>query len=283
MGLICKGCEPFQCNTMFKCQRSYCLPWSYIWDGKWDCPEGDDERRNPVCSNKINCLNMYKCRYKKVICLELGNICDSERNCPAGDDEMFCQLTDQICPSTCQCLLLAVRCRFLNFNFKEGSYFLFNVFVSVDISNSNLYSLVQMQGKLTQILRLSRNNIKEICFSKILKNVLHCDLSFNLIQDVAKNCFSYSKVLSTLILKNNNIFHLSTESFYNLVNLKLLDLSNNPLNLIPNHSFKNLPQLSLLNIKSSFHKTIGLHIFSKHKVKCINTKYKLLCLLCNTS
>ena len=36
-------CKLFQCNAMFKCPSSYCLPWKYVCDGKWDCPEGNDE------------------------------------------------------------------------------------------------------------------------------------------------------------------------------------------------------------------------------------------------
>ena len=27
-----------QCSMKFKCEGFYCIPWSYICDGKWDCP-----------------------------------------------------------------------------------------------------------------------------------------------------------------------------------------------------------------------------------------------------
>ena len=36
-------CEAFECNMMFKCPKYYCIPWNYVCDGKWDCPEGYDE------------------------------------------------------------------------------------------------------------------------------------------------------------------------------------------------------------------------------------------------
>ena len=107
---------------MFKCQDSYCVPWIYVCDGKWDCPEGDDEHSNPVCGNNVKCVNMYKCKHRHIICIQLGNICDNESNCPIGDDEMLCQLVNQACPALCQCLSLAVRCA--NFNFNDDTLFI---------------------------------------------------------------------------------------------------------------------------------------------------------------
>ena len=115
-GANLQNCKLFQCNSMFKCQESYCTLWTYVCDGKWDCPHGDDEHGNPVCGNMINCINMYRCKYNSKICIQLGNICDSEINCPNGDDEMLCQLVNQVCPSACQCLGLAVKCESLDVN-----------------------------------------------------------------------------------------------------------------------------------------------------------------------
>ena len=36
-------CQHFECNVHFKCPQYYCIPWGYICDGKWDCPDGYDE------------------------------------------------------------------------------------------------------------------------------------------------------------------------------------------------------------------------------------------------
>ena len=36
------NCEEFQCNTFYKCPGYYCVRWSYVCDGKWDCPYGYD-------------------------------------------------------------------------------------------------------------------------------------------------------------------------------------------------------------------------------------------------
>ena len=58
------NCKFFECNTMFKCPDSYCVPWTYICDGKWDCPYGEDEKRNKVCTGEIVCEGMFKCNHE---------------------------------------------------------------------------------------------------------------------------------------------------------------------------------------------------------------------------
>ena len=36
-------CKTFECNKKFKFPGYYCIPFAYICDGKWDCPNGVDE------------------------------------------------------------------------------------------------------------------------------------------------------------------------------------------------------------------------------------------------
>ena len=37
-----ENCRKFECNMMFKCPNYYCIPWSYVCNGVWDCPQGYD-------------------------------------------------------------------------------------------------------------------------------------------------------------------------------------------------------------------------------------------------
>ena len=68
-------CSNFECNMMFKCRNSYCIPWSYVCNGKWDCPEGYDEILN-MCNTV--CRNMFKCKGTNNTYLHLGNTCNGK-------------------------------------------------------------------------------------------------------------------------------------------------------------------------------------------------------------
>ena len=93
------NCKEFECNLKFKCVDSYCIPWEYVCDGKWDCPRGHAETFKPACEDKHACANMYRCKNTNLR-LHLGNVCDGE-NCPLGDDEILCELQQVKCPSDC--------------------------------------------------------------------------------------------------------------------------------------------------------------------------------------
>ena len=107
-------CKNFLCDIMFKCLENYCISWSYVCDGKWDCPHWDDELENIVCNKKNKCLHMYHCRNTKQICIHLGNTCDGYDGCLFGDDESLCELKSFDCPSFCMCVLYAIDCRLIS-------------------------------------------------------------------------------------------------------------------------------------------------------------------------
>ncbi len=52
-------CETFMCNNKYKCPGYYCLRFSYVCDGKNDCPFGEDEEE---CDNMSDCKDMFRCR-----------------------------------------------------------------------------------------------------------------------------------------------------------------------------------------------------------------------------
>ena len=115
-------CEQFSCDILFKCLNNYCISWSYVCDGKWDCPRGDDELAALMCKNNVVCINMYHCRGTDQMCLHLGNICDGHNDCLFGDDELLCELKTVNCPQACTCLLYAIDCRGYTDEHVEGVY-----------------------------------------------------------------------------------------------------------------------------------------------------------------
>ena len=76
-----ESCKEFECNAMFRCMNSYCIPWNYVCDNKWDCPDGHDDISG-LCSKSSFCAEMFRCRFTNFICIHLGNLCDEEYNCP---------------------------------------------------------------------------------------------------------------------------------------------------------------------------------------------------------
>ena len=100
------NCTYFQCSEQFKCQMSYCTPFELICDGKWDCPQADDE----INCQSFSCPNLFKCK-NQTRCLHLSKICNNNNDCQFGDDELWC-IHDAllVCPEKCKCFSQSIIC-----------------------------------------------------------------------------------------------------------------------------------------------------------------------------
>ena len=230
-----QSCKNFECNLMFKCIETYCIPWPYVCDGKWDCPEGDDELKNPVCTEDQLCVYMYKCRNAKQTCIHIGNVCDQKTDCPLGDDELHCYFKQFKCHPGCHCLLFAIHCKYMlynNINFETQPSYL-----SVIISHPDIYSLkmVQIKFKDAIIVKLPQNCIKIISNISVFMKILILDLEFNCLQKVKRNCASSFYLLEAFYLNDNNISFIEAGSFNNVSKLRYLNLSNNPILNLPSN------------------------------------------------
>ena len=187
-----QACKQYQCSSMFKCIESYCLPWIYVCDGKWDCPEGQDESKFTSCGDFVNCIEMYKCKNTKQKCIPLGNLCDNQGDCPHSDDEMMCQFQNQFCPKYCYCLMYAVTCR--NYDYLDVEKLFQSNYISIHISKSQtkLLKSTYLITSHLQILQLPDNKIKYPCVLKSLIKLLLLNLMGNYITAVDKHCFAYS-------------------------------------------------------------------------------------------
>ena len=258
-------CKMFSCDTMFKCFDNYCIAWSYVCDGKWDCPHGEDELDTfNTCNKKIVCTNMYHCRNSVQICLHLGNTCDGHMDCPFGDDELFCELKYVDCPSSCTCLLYAINCRTISDeNAKE--IYPFN-FLSVHFSNCQLNSIAAYISKFKYavVLKLSKNSINNMCYAFKKVSYWNCillDLSFNLIEQIENKCFSSINHLTILAVDNNNITFVRSYGFYNVSSLKFVNLTNNPISHFHQNFLYPTSNLKLLYIINVVLQNINTNIF----------------------
>ena len=271
-------CKHFQCSSMFKCLNSYCLPWKYVCDGKWDCPEGQDESKITFCGGFSLCTDMYKCQNTKQKCIPLGNLCDSHDDCPHSDDEMMCQFQNQFCPKYCYCLMYAVACK--NYDGLEIEKILASNYISIYIFRSNvrIFKSTYLFSSNLEILQLPNNNIKYACVLKSFTKLLLLNLISNNLSVLNEYCFTSFARLKSLILKKNKILHLRPKSFYNLSNLYFLDLSFNPVMKLMSHCFSVLPMLKVLYFKNIPARQVSIDIFISTNVKVIVTKnYHVSC------
>lgn len=274
-------CDKFQCNMMFKCHKSFCLPWSYVCDGKWDCAFGDEEMPTEVCQHGGKCEFMYKCM-NLTKCVHLGTICDDTLNCPFGDDELLCDLKNIGCPSECQCLSYAIRCS--NMTIKGSTQFVSKHYphVCVTMFQTTNLNIINFFLKFPAVMfaTLAHNRIQDICSICQSCLVLHLDAGFNLVSFLVNNCFQYLWSLKTLNLTNNRISTLESKSFWNLTSLEVLCLSNNLFADLPELLFADTKTIKLLSMKNINSTNLDTNEFNDlETVKIDVTDFHLCCLL----
>ena len=217
-----QNCRRFQCNSMFKCTNSYCIHWSYVNDGKWDCPDGEDENNTHMCSN------MFKCKGLRMICIHLVNVCDKYMNWPYNDDELLCNLTDIKCIQQCSCFSLAIACKYSEYNFPiEVEY----PYISVYLENTYDFRMETINNKFPQTIFgiFLSNNIGDICEIDLPITIIYLDFGFNHIHNLYQGCFRSSLEIRLIFIDNNLITHIQAYTFWPLFNVSLISLCNNPI------------------------------------------------------
>lgn len=243
-------CNNFECNSMFKCPKFYCVSWSYVCDNKWDCPMGYDELDH--CGENRICPGLYLCR-KSQVCLHLNSICDGLLDCPLLDDEKFCSLKHTVCPIKNDCLTFAAWCfnPILNPNFVL-SITPFQV-VTIQHSDVDLHGENSLDLKGTIFLSIKHTQLESFCYTaKLGSSLKTTTLNFNQIKNITNDCFERAHILMALDLSNNLLKTIKKCHFKNLPLLKVLNLSSNP---IKSYSalldrFPRLITLSFLNVTS---------------------------------
>ena len=270
-----KQCEHFECNQYFKCPAYYCIPWSYVCDGKWDCPYGYDESGIHDCRLNRTCKHMFKCWYSQ-LCIHMFDVCNRFEDCPNKDDEAMCELRDVNCPKSCMCLNFAVMCTAVP---RNERFFFNSPFVSYHFVLININSIKFLEkSKFLAVLNVSQNSISSVCDSVgqlyYLKSI---DISWNSITQILSRCFSGFEKLYVIRISSNKLIHISQESFYNLDQITSVDLSNNELNIILRNIFYNVTRILNLNLCGNPLTNIDSNIFAKLHVSIVITDSFQIC------
>ncbi len=239
-----ENCLHFECSRTFKCTHSYCIPWTYVCDGKVDCPIHDDENVFALCQNsKVKCANKYKC-LKTLMCILLISICDGIPDCPLKDDEFLCQLRHLTCPPSCNCLALAIKC-----SKHRGSLKVYP-FLSIFLLNSPTVHSYSKKFQQTMFLWIQQSNISVVADISFPETLLFLDMSNNILCSIPGESFHQNPKLRSLILGNNKITFLAKDTFLFLSHLTIIILSNNP---IKEFSAQNFPStIKLISLFGTF-------------------------------
>ena len=270
-----ESCKDFECPMYFKCLRYYCVLWSMVCDGKWDCPHGDDEHLSHKCGDKRLCMHFFKCKFSQ-ICVHAENVCDGIDDCPLGDDELLCEIKTFRCPKQCFCLNLAIMCQ----NQISGEIFSDKLpHISFHITGTSIASINFLRGNNFIVsINLSKNRIMNmIPFDNKFPFIITVDLGYNYITKLEPYSFSNLSMLRFVILRNNLITLVKDFAFYNLKHCHLIDLSNNNLQSLPRYSFVDTFYLNILNLTNNplFHTDIS--VFSKLLIKIIASSNPVIC------
>lgn len=244
-------CSDFECPSRdyVKCSNSYCIPWRYICDGKWDCIMGDDE----VGCARYVCPGQYKCANQSS-CILLHQLCDGHRQCPMGDDEWYCDLQ---CPLKCDCIGHSVNCNNANLSILTSNYISKSV-RKLDLSYNNLgpnlsnsdFSAYHDLGELI----LHHNNIEVLTPRKFhqLRNLYKLDLSNNQIHSVKRGAFAGLRRVTQLLLESNpELVILEPEAFLGLSSLQMLNISSSRILALRKNTFDGLTSLRHLLLRSN--------------------------------
>ena len=269
-----ENCEIFECNMKYKCPDYYCIPYSYICNGKWDCPGGYDEAPTHNCVSR-QCKSMFKCKSSQ-ICIHPADSCDTIKDCPFGDDEVMCDI-QHTCPSFCVCFHYGVACKDIHINQEDLMKLPYIVYY---IFRTRLQILeFAEQNSHIKILKVSNNDISEICTSvSKIHSSKRLDVSFSSISLLSPGSFNQLKHLVSIDVTNNILSTVKSKALKSLHGIMLIiDLSNNKIETIVRDTFVNVTKFHMLRLVNNLIMDMSLHMFDSMKISILVTDDFHLC------
>ncbi len=280
----CKGaehmqnCGKFECNAMFKCPGYYCIPFRYICNGKWDCPEGSDEAPAVQCGQTKICTNMLKCQ-SSATCVHLGEVCNGIIDCPHFDDEKLCILHKYACPQTCTCLALAMQCKKAKVSHLVAKG-VSHPFHSLDIDTSALTSVSDLNFPDVLVSTVTKSSLTHCVIFRNSKWLLSLNLSFNHIASLKTECFHNSPNLNVVAVLNNVVSVVRKSTFEGLIFLQIVDLSNICLRHLNTFTELGINQLRVLSLHNNSLSDLEENIFRSMTLTSLQTDdFHLCCML----
>ncbi len=265
-GFHIQRCAHYKCHMHLKCPYYYCTLWSYVCDGKWDCPFGFDESPKQSCKRSSRCKNMFKC-YRSLKCIHIQQICDKYFDCPFFDDEYLCNLQTEQCIRGCQCLFYAMSCS----NISLTHHFQISLpFVSYHITFSEFIGTSLSLHLETLRVNFSHNNLSSIpVVLHNLRMLFSLDLSCNSLSTLEPYAFKQMHPLHSAFFKNNKISRIESKTFSSQKNLSILNVENNIISDLGDNIFNSILCLLILFISNN---TLPKNVIVKFQLAQVSVK-----------
>ncbi len=268
------NCTHFECNKMFKCYKSHCIPWEYTCNGRWDCIDGLDESVKQVCGSTRLCKHLYLCKSSQ-ICIHLDTVCDNQVNCPHGEDEELCDLKQVFCPKVCQCVAYAVHC--VRLQFSDWS-FAFASFLFLNLKKSLIRTKLVTPNIVTFHICESLFHADNLCFWMDHVTKLHyLSVVLTTVDNLQPHCFAKAKQLAFVKILNANMSQIDNYVFSSLAHLRHINLSSNPIKWISDMAFQGLPKLHTLSLLDVVISDIKYTVFEGLSFSLLETNTTFLC------
>ncbi len=257
-------CKDAEYNARFKCSRAFCIPWTFVCDGKIDCPGEDDEETSNmgehICKYLYFCAFMFKCMHQNS-CVHLHNVCDGFSDCLFEDDEFLCELINHPCPKDCKCFIFAVLCQHSKFYLVRQTY----LHRSVQVQNSSILNFPDFSKLFQKAIKfsLSDNDIENVCIHALPRDIVFLEIKKNPIFKITSNCLGSLDSLQYISLTDNQIFTIEPYSFVKLKHVLILKLSNNPIKRFPENIFAGLAFLKSVFLKNINANNVSSKMFEK--------------------
>ncbi len=265
MGLIFQTANSTRVPSYFKCPSAYCVPVYAICNGRFDCPNGEDEEQCQV----ISCPGFLLCRDDSV-CVHPQDVWSGRIKCPVSIDDKALYHTFA-CPNECECLGNGMKCSValkLKLPTLPSSMRLLIIrnakFPLNDLAwRGRLIALLHLECTFCHISVVKHEHVKALPFLKhlILRNNLiltlqtgvfmplsdveEIDLGFNLISKLNPGIFKGANKLQILRLDANRLSSIAPCTFHKLLQLRVLNLSDNHLTHVGDNVFCQQLQSSL--------------------------------------
>ncbi len=248
-GAHLQECSAFECHQHYKCPGHYCVPFGYVCDGKWDCPDAYDEKTFHKCGSSRLCENMFKCKHSQ-ICIHLFDMCDGVHDCPLKEDETMCELQNIACPDLCICLVFGLVCKAKPTSYMSLLKISFQAYFLVSLNVTSLPVITENINLL--LMNLSHNRITQLdqSFSNFPQLTI-LDFSFNLLTELSENRFVDLPKLAQILFKHNKLTKMKSKTFINITNLVLVHLAANELVTLPEDVFVNVSLIHILNLENN--------------------------------